>query len=164
MMRRGHKATTFLSWGRAMAALLMLLPWLLRGISLISALTSLFQMSGVHSGQYAASPLNFAWITGTVGTSVVSFLASFFAQPTNWNTLKSSLDRVFKWAQSQTNLDPRIVAWLEEELLSLLQTLISKWKSPEDATKALAAIDTIRQCQAVSRSASAGMAAKQVAQ
>lgn len=141
-------------------AFLIWLPWILRGISAISGLIGLFQGVQVQSGNYSASPINIAAITAWLGTSGLSLIASFFSQPTNWNTLKAALDKVFKWVQSQTNLDPRIVTWLQEELLSLLELLISKWASPEDSEKALAAIDTIRQCQATSRSAAVRSAIK----
>lgn len=151
-----------------MAALLLWLPMILRGVSVISGLIGLFQGVQVQSGQYSASPTNLGMIATWLGTSATSLIWSFFAQPTTWTSLKKALDVIFKWVHSKLNIDPsnstdideRAIAWLEDEIINLLQSLVSRWLDGESKEKALAAIDEIRQSRASARSASALRSAK----
>jgi hypothetical protein len=151
-----------------MAILLLWLPLILRGASVITGLLGLFQAAQVQSGQYSASPINLGLIATWFSTSGIAFISSFFAQPTTWATLKKSLDVVFKWVHSKLNLDPsnatdideRAISWLEDEIINLLQSLVSRWLDGDSKDRALAAIDQIRQSRAVARSAVATRSAK----
>lgn len=151
-----------------MAFLLLWLPMILRGASIITGLVGLFQTVQVQSGQYSASPINLGMIATWFSTSGIALLSSFFAGPTTWTTLKKSLDVVFKWVHGKLNIDPsnatdideRAVAWLEDESINLLQLLVSRWLDGESKDKALEAIDQLRQSRAAARSATAIRSAK----
>ena len=151
-----------------MAILLLWMPLILRGASIITGLVGLFQTVQVQSGQYSASPAVFGMIATWFSTSGIAFISSFFAQPTTWTTLKKSLDVVFKWLHKKLDIDPknetdvdeRTIAWLEEEGINLLQTLVSRWVPGEPQDDANAAIDKIRQSRASARSATAVRSAK----
>ena len=153
-----------------MAILLLWLPMILRGLSVLTGLMGLFQTVQVQSGSYSASPINLGLIATWFSTSGIAFITSFFAKPTTWATLKSSLDVVFKWVHNKLNVDPsnatdideRAIAWLEDEIINLLQSLVSRWLEGDSKDKALAAIDTIRQSRATARSAVARSAKAKV--
>lgn len=151
-----------------MATLFLWLPLVLRVASVFTGLMGLFQSAQVQSGQYSASPFNLGLIATWFSTSGITLISSFFAQPTTWTTLKKSLDVVFKWVHGKLNLDPsnstdideRAIAWLEDEIINLLQSLVSRWLDGEPKEKALEAIDQIRQSRASARSATATRSAK----
>lgn len=143
-----------------MSVFLLWLPWIFRGVSILSGIVGLFQGVQIQSGEYSASPINIAAVLTWLSASGGSMLASFFASPATWSTLKKALDKVFSWVQARLNVDPgnvtdadeRVISWLEDEILNLLQTLVSRW-SPESGAEALAAIEKIRHSRVAAKSA-----------
>ena len=87
-----------------MVWLLLVLPWVLRGVGVISALVGLFQGQQVLSGGYGASPWNLGSIAVWLSTAVGTWVASFLAQPTTWATLKAALDKVFQWVKTRAKV------------------------------------------------------------
>lgn len=142
-----------------MVAFLAVLPWILRGIGLLSAFAGLFQGQQVLSGGYAASTWNLGAIGVWLSTSVASWVASFLAQPTNWNTLKAALDKVFSWIKTKANIDPqnqtdadeRIMSFLEEYALRIIAELVKRW-TPEAKAKADVLLADLQYCRLVAKS------------
>ena len=151
-----------------MSFLILWLPLILRILSALTGVVGLVQANQVHTGSYSASPVNIGMITAWLGTSGASLVASFFAQPTTWTSLKKALDVVFTWVHAKIGLDPanatdideRTISWLEDEIISLLQSLVARWVPGESQDKAIEAIDQIRQSRAAARSAVAIRSAK----
>lgn len=141
-----------------MVAFFAFLPWLLRAIGLLSAFAGLFQGQQVVSGGYAASPWSLGTICFWCVTSASSWVFSFLAQPTSWNTLKAALDKVFQWIKTKANIDPqnqtdadeRIMAFLEEYLLQLLAELVKRW-TPEAKAKADTLLADLQYCRLVAK-------------
>lgn len=144
-----------------MVSLLMILPWVFRGIGIVSALVGLLQGQQVASGQYGASPGNLGAIGAWLAASAGSWIAAYLTKPTNFNTLKTALDHVFKYVHkakidpnNTTDLDERAMAFLEDYTLKLLTALIARW-SPEAQAKAAALISDIKYCQLVEQTGQA---------
>lgn len=145
-----------------MALLLMWLPWVFRGVGIVSALIGLLQGQQVASGQYGASPGNLGAIGAWLLASVGSWVAAYVSKPTNFDTLKAALDHVFKYVHSKAKIDPnnatdldeRAMAFLEDYTLNLLMALVSRW-NPESQAKAQELLSNLKYCQLVEQTGQA---------
>ncbi len=132
-----------------MTLFLLWLPWILRGISGLSAIIGLFQGTTIATSDgYSATPFNLSLIGGSILTSIGSFIASFLAGPTGWTQIKKALDKVFAWVhdrlkidpENRTDLDERVMAYIAEQILTLLEKIVSQWKTSEEAKKSISAL------------------------
>lgn len=139
-----------------MVLLLLWLPWVFRGIGVISALMGLMQGQQVASGQYGATPGNLGAIGAWLVASAGSWIAAYVTKPTNFETLKAALDHVFKYVHVKAKIDPnnvtdideRAMSFLEDYTLKLLTTLVSRW-NPDSQAKAQALLSDLKYCQLV---------------
>lgn len=135
--------------------LIMWGPWILRIISAGSTLAGLAQGIQITQPGYLATPSNLSAIAAWIITAVGTGIGSFFAGPTGWNQVKKALDVVFKFINSKidpenkTDVDDRILGYLEDQVLTILQKLVARWTTSEEAQKALA---TLRLCCALDKS------------
>lgn len=141
-----------------MAAFLLWLPWILRGLSLFSGVAGLMQGVRITTDPgFGASPFNLSVIAGWLLTSGGSLLASFLSGPTGWPQIKKALDRVFGWVheklkidpENRTDLDERLMAYIAEQAIILLQKIAEHWTTSPQAKEHLAAL---RMCQIVDQS------------
>ena len=145
-----------------MALLLLWLPWIFRGVGVISALAGLLQGQQVASGQYGASPGNLGAIVAWLLASAGSWIAAYVTKPMNFETLKAALDHVFKFVHAKAKIDPnnttdldeRAMAFLEDYTLKLLTALVSRW-NPESQAKAQALLSDLKYCQLVEQTGQA---------
>jgi hypothetical protein len=137
-------------------AFLAFIPIVLRIISALTAITGLFIGSGVSSGEYSASPVNFAQIGAWLLASAGSLIGSFFAGPTSWETVRKYLDKIFIFIHSKlgidkdgkSDIDERAMSWLADQLIKLLMRIIeTQWPNTKD--EALKNIAALRLCQLV---------------
>lgn len=141
-----------------MVVLLGFVPIILQIISAISALFGIVNgVQAATSEGYSATPWNVSWIVGPIITSIGSFVASFLAGPTGWPQIKKALDRVFGWVHyklkvdpdNRTDLDERLMAYIAEQAIILLQKIAEHWTTSPQAKEHLAAL---RMCQIVDQS------------
>lgn len=138
---------------------LLWLPWLFRGISVLSAIAGLFQGQQVLSGGYSASPWNLGMVFGSFAASAGSWVLSWLTKPTSWETIKTWLDKAFKYVHDKSNIDPenmtdadeRGLALLEELLLRLLGEMIKRW-APGPREEANKYLTGLKMCRLVSQS------------
>lgn len=142
-----------------MLAFFGFLPVILQIISAISGLVGIangFQAVSSPEG-YSATPWNVSMIIGPVITSIGTLIGSFFAGPVDWPQIKKALDRVFKWVHDRLKIDPdnktdsdeRLMAYIAEQALTLLEKIASKWATSEEAKSHLSAL---RFCMLVDKS------------
>ena len=148
-----------------MAALIGIAPIILQIISAISALFGIANgIQAATSEGYSATPWNVSWIVGPIITSIGSFVASFLAGPTGWPQIKKALDKVFAWVhdrlkidpENRTDLDERVMAYISEQALTLLEKIASQWITSQSAKEHLAAL---RMCALVDKSGAPPQAA-----
>lgn len=148
-----------------MLAFLGFLPIILQIISAISGLVGIANgIQATTSEGYSATPWNVSWIVGPIVTSVGSFVASFLAGPTGWPQIKKALDKVFAWVHERLKIDPdnktdsdeRVMAYISEQALTLLEKIASQWITSQSAKEHLAAL---RMCALVDKSGAPPQAA-----
>lgn len=130
-----------------MAVFLGFLPIILQIISAISGLFGVVNgLQAASSEGYSATPWNVSLIVGPIITSIGSLVASFFAGPTGWAQIKKAIDVVFGWVskkldpENRTDVDERVLAYIAEQLLTLLEKIVSQWTTSEEAKKSIAAL------------------------
>lgn len=130
-----------------MLAFLGFLPIILQIISAISGLVGIANgIQATTSEGYSATPWNVSWIVGPIVTSIGSFIASFLAGPTGWPQIKKAIDIVFGWVskkldpENRTDVDERVLAYIAEQLLTLLEKIVSQWTTSEEAKKSIASL------------------------
>jgi hypothetical protein len=140
-------------------AFIAFIPIVLRIISALTAIAGLLSGSGVASGEYAATPSNFAAIGAWLIASAGSLIGSFFAGPTSWETVRKYLDRIFVFIHGKigidkdgkSDLDERAMSWLADQLIMLLMKIVEAgW--PVTKEEALKNISALRHCQLVEES------------
>jgi len=141
-----------------MAAVLLWLPWVFRGLSLLSGIAGLMQGVKITTDPgYGATPFNLSVVFAWLATSGGSLMMSFLSGPNGWPQIKKALDKVFGWVHDKLKIDPenrtdadeRLMAYVTDQAIALLQKIVSQWSNNQIAQEHLAAL---RMCQLVNQS------------